>query len=122
MYRLHDKSQNPCSNSLILFALFLEHPVCMHEAFSSNFDRLTELFSRIMDLCESSNPLRVWERAENLMITDFRRRHARMVLNNGISKDFVLNEIQNSLAEISPALSLKSLNLSILSECSYHIE
>ena len=27
MHRLHDKSQNPSSNSLTLFALFLEHPV-----------------------------------------------------------------------------------------------
>ena len=56
------------------------------------------------------------------MITDFRSMHAEMVSNEKLSEDQVLNTIQNSLTEISPALILKSLNLPRTSERSYHIQ
>ena len=59
---------------------------------------------------------------KNLMITDFRTRHTGIVLSDGLSEDNVLNEIQNSLTEISPFLSLKSLNLLRPAERSYLIQ
>ena len=76
----------------------------------------------IMAFCEPSNPLRIWERTKNLMIQDFRRRHTGMVLNDGLSEDNVLNEIQNSLTEINPSLSWKSLNPPRPPERSYLIQ
>ena len=45
-----------------------------------------------------------------------------MVLNDGLPEDYVLNEIQNSLTEISPSLTLKSLNLPRPAERSYLIQ
>ncbi len=56
------------------------------------------------------------------MITDFRRRYSGADLNDELTKDYLLTEIQNSLSEISPALSLESLNLPKPPERSYHIQ
>ena len=90
--------------------------------FSSNFDYLTEVFSIIMGFCEPSNPLRIWERTKNLKIADFRKRNAGVVLNDGLAADYVWNEILNWFTEISPTLSLKSLNLPRPAKSCYHIE
>ena len=95
---------------------------CMEDAFSSHFDRITDIFSIIMAFFEPSNPLRIWERTKNLIIPDFRKRNAGLVVNDGLVADYVLNQIQNLLIEVSPALSLKSLNLPTPAERSYHIE
>ena len=83
----------------------------MKDALSSNFDRLTEMLSIIMAFCETSNSLRIWERAKELMISDFRRRHLGKVLDDELANDYVLTEIQDSLTDISPSLTLQSLNL-----------
>ena len=86
---------------------------CMKDAFSSNFDPLTELFSTIVAFCESSNLLQIWERTKELMISDFRGRHLGKVLDDERANDYVLTEIQDSLTEISPSLTLESLNLPV---------
>ena len=93
---------------------------CMQDTFSSNFDRLTEVFSIIMVFLRMSNPLRIRARTKNLMMADFRRRHREAVLNEEFPKNYALNEIQNPLTEISPALTLESLNLLKPPERSYH--
>ena len=95
---------------------------CMQEAFSSNFDHLTEVFTIIMAFCEPANPLRIWEKTKHQMIADFRRRHIGEYLTDELAEAYVLNEIQNSLREISPSLSFKSLNLPVPPEHSYHID
>ena len=78
--------------------------------FLLKFRSLNGAFLIIVAFCDPSNPLRIWERTKNLMIPDFRRRHTGMVLNEGLSEDNVLNEIQSSLTDLNPSLSLKSLN------------
>ena len=85
----------------------------MKDVLSSNFDRLTEMLSIIMAFCETSNSLRIWERAKELMISDFRRRHLGKVLDDELANDYVLTEIQDSLTDISPSLTLQSLNLPV---------
>ena len=73
--RFHDGVQFPTFRdtccALGLLSDGAEWLRCMQDVFSSNFDRLTELFSIIMAFCEPSNPLRIWERTKNLMITIF---------------------------------------------------
>ena len=83
----------------------------MKDASSSNFDRLTELFSIIMACREPSNPLRIWEKTKELIISDFRRRHLVTVLNDELANDYVFAEIQDSLTEITPSLTFESLNV-----------
>ena len=87
----------------------------MKDAFVSNFDRLKELFSIIMAFCEPSNPLRIRGRTKELMISDLRRRHIGTVLDDELANYYVLTEIQDSLPEITPSLTLKSLNLPVSS-------
>ncbi len=94
---------------------------CMLDAFTFDFDRLTEVFSIIMGFCERSNHLRIWEGTKDMMITDFRRRHPVVFLYDELAQDYVLNEILNSLTEISPALTLESLKLPTLPERSYEV-
>ena len=85
----------------------------MKDAFSSNFDRLRELFSIIMAFCEPSNPLQIWQRTKELMMPDFRRRHLGTVLDDELANDYILTEIQDLLTQISPSLTLESINLPV---------
>ena len=65
----------------------------------------------IMAFCESASPRWIWKRTEHLIITDFQRRHPLVFPNDNNVEEYVLNEIQTSLSEISPAFTLESLNL-----------
>lgn len=56
------------------------------------------------------------------VLRNFLRRHSGAVINEEISKDYFLNEIQNPQTEVSPELTLESLNLSKLQERPYHIQ
>ena len=84
---------------------------CMKNAFFSDFDRLTEVFSIIMAFCEPASPRRIWERSKHFVITDFRRRHPGAFPSDNVVDEYVLNEIQTSLSEISPALAPEPFNL-----------
>ena len=70
---------------------------CMKDSFSSNLDCLRELFSIIMAFCEPSNPLRIWERIKELIISHFRRAHLGTVLDDELANHCVLTEISPSL-------------------------
>ena len=59
---------------------------------------------------------------KNLIMADFRKRHSGVFLNDGLAADYVLNDIQNFLTEVSSTLCLKSLNLPRRAERCYHIE
>ncbi len=56
-----------------------------------------------------------------MQITNFRRRHPEAFFGDELAQDYVLNEIQNSLTEISPALTLESFNLPVCPERAYDL-
>ena len=68
----------------------------MEDAFSSDFDRLTEVFPIIMAFCEPASPRRIWERTKHFIIADFRRRRPGAFPNDARAEEYVLSEIQSS--------------------------
>ena len=81
---------------------------CMEDAFPSDFDQLTDVFSTTVAFYEQAIPRRIWERTKHFIRIDFRRRHPGAFLNDNHVEEYVLNEIQTSSSEISPAVTLKS--------------
>ena len=66
-----------------------------------------------MAFCEPASPRRIWGSPKHFTIVDFRRRHPGAFPNDNHVDKYVLIEIQTSLLEISPALTLEYLNLPI---------
>ena len=90
---------------------------CTNNAFSSNFDALTEIFSVISAFCEAANPNNIWKETRTKLLTDFRRRNVSLCHEirdfeiDRFAEVHVLNEIQMSLYEISPFLDLETVGL-----------
>ena len=88
----HNTFRDTCCTLNLMFG-DAEWLRCMEHAFSSNFNHWTEAFSIIMDFCEPSNALRIWGITKNLIIADFWKRNAGVLLNEGLVADYVLSEI-----------------------------
>ena len=68
-------------------------------------------FSYNNSFCEPACPRRIWEKNKHFIKADFWRRHPGAFQNDNSVEEYALNEIQTSLSERSPALTLESLNL-----------
>ena len=74
----------------------------------------------ILAFCEPSNPFRTWNESKEKFFADFHRRNTRS-LDNGndsqsdsVAKTYFINEIQNSLREMTGNVDLEQLGFSKL--------
>ena len=63
-----------------------------------------------MAFSESESPQRIWERTEDFMVVDFRRKNPGTFPKDHRADESVLKVIQNLFSEISSALTLESSN------------
>ena len=95
----------------------LSNDQAINDAFSSNFDALTEVFSVILAFCEPANPHNIWKETKTKLLADSRRRNATLCHevpdfgNDEFAEVHLLNEIQMYLHQISPFLDLETVGL-----------
>ncbi len=86
---------------------------CLENAFTFTFEPLTTVFSIILDYCDPSNQIGLWEKNSANFLGDLRTRHTRvpeavkLLESDAIATEYTINEIQYALTDINKRIRVE---------------